>query len=186
MGRTAVIQSKAKVALCVLVSVCMAAGLFPAIALADTTLHVQVEKPAQVNEVVPVGEKAIEKSGTDEVAVDPDAATQEDPVVGSRASETQAPTHITTDVVIGTDTASVTVLVSGLTYEVNQANATATLTGWYGKAPAGDLTIPAQVKNESSVYDVTSIGISSHNANDSNTRNSLGGAWISALLNSSR
>ncbi|MEG0375954.1 MAG: hypothetical protein RR672_09985, partial [Raoultibacter sp.] len=81
------------------------------------------------------------------------------------------------------DAIAETLLLDGLTFELNNDAKTATLTGWYGDAPKGDLSIPSQVKHGSSTYRVTSVGLSSDNADHAvkssdTTSKTLGGVHI--------
>ncbi|MEG0758631.1 MAG: hypothetical protein RR505_09495, partial [Raoultibacter sp.] len=116
----------------VFVATCLVVGLTPSVALADTTVGVSVEQPAPINETVSLGQAS--ESATDPSA--PNTDTSADP----------APTQITTEVSLGTpDATSDTLLTDGLTYQLNHTTTTATLTGYYGKAPEGDLVIPSTV-----------------------------------------
>ncbi|MEG0323615.1 MAG: hypothetical protein RR619_06420, partial [Raoultibacter sp.] len=56
-------------------------------------------------------------------------------------------------VALGTtpDMQTETLLVDGLTYLVDRESKSATLTGWYGNAPAGDLSVPSQVSDGANV-----------------------------------
>ncbi|MFW4356391.1 hypothetical protein [Gordonibacter sp. KGMB07426] len=50
-----------------------------------------------------------------------------------------------------------TIVVDGLTYEVNPDGASVALVGWHGTAPTGDLSIPSQVTSGADTYTVTAL-----------------------------
>lgn len=178
MGQPSITKNVATGALKALLSICLIAGLAPAIALADTVVGVKVDAPAQVNEMVSLddgvadGNAASDLSGghkaegTDsEAPKDATGAVPDPDQINSEVAlgaETAAskPTQITTDVAVGTSSSiqAETLLVDGLTYLIDPESKTATLTGWYGEAPKGDLSIPSQVTDGKIVFKVENAG----------------------------
>ncbi|MEG0323080.1 MAG: hypothetical protein RR619_03715 [Raoultibacter sp.] len=128
-----------------LLAVCLVVSLAPSIALADTTVGVSVEQSAPINETVSLDKGS--ESATDPST--PNTDTSGDPT----------PTQITTEVSLGTpDATSDTLLTDGLTYQLNHTTTTATLTGYYGKAPEGDLVIPSTVTDGKTTYTLKFAG----------------------------
>ncbi|MEG0757756.1 MAG: hypothetical protein RR505_05055, partial [Raoultibacter sp.] len=149
-------------ALSVFLTACLIVGLAPAVALGDTSVNVKVEAPAQVSETVVLdsGAEAKAPDSTDaDVSVSKDvvgpesAPDQINSAVPLSPDATPKPSQITTDVALGTtpDMQTETLLVDGLTYLVDRESKSATLTGWYGNAPAGDLSVPSQVSDGANV-----------------------------------
>ncbi|MEG0759502.1 MAG: leucine-rich repeat protein, partial [Raoultibacter sp.] len=142
-------------------------GLAPAIANADTTVGVKVEAPAQVNETVAIGssEKTSDNTETTDRTTSETTPTNTSDSRTTEQSVASVSDQIVVDVPLTpSDAIAETLLLDGLTFELNNDAKTATLTGWYGDAPKGDLSIPSQVKHGSSTYRVTSVGLSSDNA----------------------
>ncbi|MEG0759125.1 MAG: hypothetical protein RR505_12010 [Raoultibacter sp.] len=150
-------------ALRVLLSVCLVVGLAPALALADTTVGVKTEIPSQVNETVAISPDV--QDGVELVDGEVPVGTQVEqellkPEATPSADAQTKPTQITTDVVLGatSDTQTETLLVDGLTYLVNYASESATLTGWYGNAPTGNLSIPSEIADGKNTFKVQFAG----------------------------
>ncbi|MEG0376384.1 MAG: hypothetical protein RR672_12195, partial [Raoultibacter sp.] len=151
--------------LSVLVALCLVLGLAPAIALGDSTVNVKIEAPAQVNETVELGSGAEAKApdnadvdaSVSKEAVSPEPAPDQiNSVVPLSPDATSKPSQITTDVALGTtpDTQTETLLVDGLTYLVDRESQSATLTGWYGNAPTGALSIPSEITDGKNTFKV--------------------------------
>lgn len=177
MERLSTIQSITNRALRIFLVTCLIAGLMPAIALADTTVGVQVEAPAQVNETVSLDDDVADGNATDDLdgghkTEGADSEAPEDVTgvvpapeqinseVALGAETGSKPAQITTDVAVGapSSTQAETLLVDGLTYLIDPEAKTATLTGWYGNAPTGDLSIPSQVTDGKIVFKVEFAG----------------------------
>ncbi|MEG0758059.1 MAG: hypothetical protein RR505_06585 [Raoultibacter sp.] len=145
---------------------CLIVGLAPAIALGDTAVNVKVEAPAQVNETVAVDSaSATDASGTESTSgevPESTAKTQEQVTsdVAFNPDTTPKPSQITTVVPLGTtpDNQTETLLHDGLTYLVDRESESATLTGWYGNAPTGDLSVPSEIADGKNVFRVEFAG----------------------------
>ncbi|MEG0376394.1 MAG: hypothetical protein RR672_12245 [Raoultibacter sp.] len=155
--------------LSVLVALCLVLGLAPAIALGDTSVNVKVEAPAQVNETIVLDSGAEAKTSDSadmDVSVSKDVVSPEfapdqiNSAVPLSPDTTTKSSQITIDVTLGTtpDTQTETLLVDGLTYLVDRESQSATLTGWYGNAPAGDLSVPSQVTDGKTIFKVEFAG----------------------------
>lgn len=171
MGRQQTLQNIAYTFVRGLLTACLVMGLAPAVAQGDTPLEVKVEKPAQVNKSVPLSSDG---DAENEFLKDADSAvkTQEEvrtgadeeqgafgrinsDVTGGSGAPSSKPSQITTDVTLGTSSDQTeTLLVDGLTYLVDHKTESATLTGWYGNAPAGDISVPSQVSDGKVVFRV--------------------------------
>ncbi|MEG0322463.1 MAG: hypothetical protein RR619_00585 [Raoultibacter sp.] len=155
--------------LSVFVAVCLVLGLAPTIALGDTAVNVKMEAPTQVNETVVLDSgaeaKALDSIDADaseskEVVSPESAPDQINSAVPLSPDTTPKPSQITTDVALGTtpDTQTETLLQDGLSYLVDRESQSATLTGWYGNAPAGDLSVPSQVSDGKVIFRVEIAG----------------------------
>lgn len=143
-------------ALKVLVATCVVATLTPTAALADTALGVKIEAPQQVNETVALTSQTSQAT----VPESGDTTTEEQAPESADATGQMPQNQITTQVDIKTtdDTTSETLLLDGLTYALNQETKTATLTGWYGSAPKGNLSLPSTVSDGKFVFTLQRIG----------------------------
>ncbi|MEG0375980.1 MAG: hypothetical protein RR672_10125 [Raoultibacter sp.] len=153
--------------LSVFVALCLVLGLAPAIALGDTAVNVKVEAPAQVNKTIELDseDKAsapdIADSSASSDAINPEATPDQIKSEVTLSSDaTPKPSQITTDVTLGTtpDTQAEALLQDGLIYLVDHELQTATLTGWYGNAPTGDLSVPSQVTDGKTIFKVQFAG----------------------------
>lgn len=165
-------------ALRILLAVSLVLGLAPAVAMADTTVGVKVEAPVQVSETVAIASEEEVADSNEPSTLD--LVSQEAPVSSTASDKT----HIAAEVPLAPSTATTeTLLLDGLTFELDNTAKTATLTGWYSEAPKGDLSIPSQVNHGTNSYTVTSIGLSTNNLDQAvqanNTTNKpLGGVHI--------
>ncbi|MEG0376723.1 MAG: hypothetical protein RR672_13905 [Raoultibacter sp.] len=162
MGRHTNTHMSISRALRVLLSVCLAVGLAPMIALADTTVGVKTEAFSQVNETVvinPDDQDGVEVASGEVTA---DEQVKQEPINTEVALDLATPksSQITTDVTLGTtpDTRTETLLVDGLTYLVDYSSLSATLTGWYGNVPTGDLSIPSEITDGKNTFKVQFAG----------------------------
>lgn len=138
-----------------LLSIGLVGSLTPALALADTTVGVKVEKPVQVNETVVVGNNAkLEGSPVQNDALIP-GAQESVSLIPQQSTTTQLTAAVAID---SANKATETLLTDGLTYELNREDNTATLIGWYGDAPKGDIFIPSQVLDSENIFSVHKIG----------------------------
>ncbi|MEG0375621.1 MAG: hypothetical protein RR505_01820 [Raoultibacter sp.] len=167
----------------VLVSACLLIALVPGMAFADTAVKVSTEKPTQVSEVVTLG-NTIDTNGAS--AVDAGVATARGTEVAKNEnllSKADAESHrVTADVPLSAQpSVSQTLLFDGLTYQLDHVKQTATLVGWHGEAPKGELAIPSQVNDGSIIYTVAAVGLSDDEIE--NTQKPLGGVHIFSAQN---
>ncbi|MEG0323653.1 MAG: hypothetical protein RR547_01055 [Raoultibacter sp.] len=177
-------------ALAIILSACLTLFALPMASLADTsvsknsTQNPNGDAQPRVSQDVALVEAPDGKSSNTDapeatVSAD-DSATQAQPT----------PQQTTAEVSVDGDGAlHKTVLVDGLEYRVNTETATASLVGWYGEAPSGDLVIPSQVFDDITSYSVVALGdpdgVQLGESIDSNPKSAGGGA-ISLPLNSGR
>lgn len=144
-------------------SLCLIAGLAPAIALADTTVSVGTEKTPQIVQDVKL--EGLSEEGTTDAATIPEAVNEATSEMQSEdkasvPNKNKQPSQVTAEIALATpDTMQLeTVLTDGLIYSLNNENLTASLTGWYGKAPAGDLVLSPEVVSSGKHYTLDSLG----------------------------
>lgn len=158
MQRQSTSQSILTRAVKLLLSVTLIVGLAPSIALASTTVGVQVVAPTHINETVAL-EQGSEDAQTP-VATQPEATdTTPEVAPASASASNDNSTQITSEVAVGTpDATSNTLLVDGLTYQLNHTTNEATLTGYYGNTPEGDIIIPSTVTDGKTTYTLKIAG----------------------------
>lgn len=169
MGRLGTTLNSARRVLALTISVCLVLSLMPSVAFADTRVSVKADQPEQVNKTVaiesnPTEEQSPQDSESTKTEAPKGDANEQEPIHTNDVPKVDSPaskhSQITTDVVVGvsTDTQAETLLVDGLTYLVDHASESATLTGWYGSAPTGDLSVPAQVSDGNVIFRVENAG----------------------------
>ncbi|MEG0374383.1 MAG: hypothetical protein RR547_12380 [Raoultibacter sp.] len=153
-------QNTIQTTLCLLLTVALVLGLAPAIAHADTTVGVKVEAPVRVNETVALVTEDTKTDVVSEEAPKPSLGEQINSEVAVAPETAPKPSQITTDVTLVTtsDTQTETLLVDGLIYLVDHTSQSATLTGWYSKAPTGDLSIPSEITDGKNTFKVQFAG----------------------------
>ncbi|MEG0759745.1 MAG: hypothetical protein RR505_15140, partial [Raoultibacter sp.] len=175
MGRRIVMEKCISNVLKGLLSVCLIAGLAPAVALADTAVSVDSERAPQIVQAVklderPAGTSARENelrttsgmSGAPEAASEsaPEARLDDTAISAEQVSLTKQPQQVTAEIALITpDSPQIeTVLADGLMYTLNNKDLTATLTGWYGAAPAGDIVLSPKIVNNGKQFTLKSLG----------------------------
>lgn len=166
-----VMERIAAKALRIFLPLCLVTGLVPAVALADTAVSVSASKSSQITKEVKLDEHLgstdvveLAEQSLSGVASAPETegeskseAKQNDKV---EVSNLEQPSQVTAEVALAKPEGAQreTVLTDGLIYDLDKSDLTATLTGWYGTAPKGDLSLPSEVVSNGKHYILNSLG----------------------------